>query len=150
MVKARTQRSRAIAEIMDGLPAPRAAAGDEHTEQSRFCRWLDTWLLAAGGRYHAVVNEGRRSAGERARASQQGLRKGVPDLYMFHPAVGLIALEFKRADGCASDVRPEQREWLAFIGQAMGERFHAAAVFGCTAAQEHVRALFGARGLALR
>lgn len=135
---------------MGGLPAPRTTAKDEHAEQSQFCRWLDTWLPAAGGRYHAVVNEGRRSSGERARASQQGLRKGVPDLYVFHPTVGLMALEFKRANGHASDVRPEQREWLAFIGQAMGERFHARAVFGCEDAQQYVRALFRSQGLALR
>lgn len=126
------------------LPTPTAAipARSELQEQANFCRWLDSWLPAAGGRYHAVVNEGRRSPGERARAAAQGLRKGVPDLNIYLPAVGLIALEFKRSDGCPSDVRPEQRAWLHFLSECMGERFFAAAVFGDAAARSFVRTLY--------
>ena len=134
--------SKRIHPILGDLPTPHAqGTRSEHAEQSRFCRWLDTWLPAAGGRYHAVVNEGRRSPGERARAAQQGLRAGVPDLYVFLPTVGLVALEFKRADGSAADVRPEQRALLTFIGQTMGDRFHAYAVFGCKEAQDVIRRL---------
>jgi hypothetical protein len=140
-----SKRIKALMAGMD-LPVPEtaSAAGSELQEQARFCRWLDTWLRNAGGRYHAVVNEGRRSQGERARASAQGLKRGVPDMYVFLPPVGMIALEFKRADGRPSDVRPEQRAWLQFLAEDMGAggRFFAAAVFGCLDAQEFVRTLY--------
>jgi hypothetical protein len=128
------------------LPTPAVATPrSELQEQASFCRWLDTWLPAAGGRYHAVVNEGRRSPGERARAAAQGLRAGVPDLYVFLPAVGLVALEFKRANGKQSDVRSTQRQWLQFIGEQMGARFFAAAVFGCTDAQDFLAGLLDSK-----
>jgi hypothetical protein len=128
------------------LPAPAVArpARAELQEQASFCRWLDSWLPDHGGKYHAVVNEGRRSPGERARVAAQGLRKGVPDMYVFLPAVGLMAIEFKRADGRASDVRPEQRAWLSFIGADMGPRFFAAAAFGWLDAVQFVRTLYPA------
>jgi len=145
---ARVNRTKARLAGLD-LPAPAIAAAGrpEWQEQAQFCRWLDSWLPAHGGKYHAVVNEGRRSPGERARASAQGLRKGVPDFYVFLPAVGLIAIEFKRRDGHASDVRPEQRDWLAFIGEAMGARFFAAAAFGCLDAVRFVHTLYPAAPL---
>lgn len=130
--------------IFGDLPAPKIARKrSEHSEQHMFCQWLDTWLPQAGGRYHAVVNEGRRTRGEAVKAHQQGLRAGVPDLNIFHPAVGMIALEFKRADGTVKDVRANQRAWIDFFDADMGERFFAKAVFGCEDAKRYIRTLFG-------
>lgn len=58
-----------------------------------------------------------------ARAKACGMKKGFPDVSLPVPASGYHGLyvEMKRKDGVPSDVKPEQREWLARLN-AQGYR----------------------------
>lgn len=52
-------------------------------------------------------------------AKASGLEKGVPDLLIFDAPPGYVgvALEMKRIDGRPSDLRPEQRQWMAQLAK---------------------------------
>jgi len=58
-----------------------------------------------------------RSKSQAKRVKAAGMEKGVPDLLIFEPPEGSpyvgVALEMKREGGVRSDVRKEQREWMA-------------------------------------
>lgn len=79
-------------------------------------------LRKAGILFCAVPN-GLEVANQRAArmGKASGTQAGVPDLLIFdpppnHPECCGTALEMKRVGGKFSDIRPNQREWLAALG----------------------------------
>lgn len=72
-----------------------------------------------------IPNGGSRNAREAANLKRQGVRKGVPDLFIPVPSGGYhgLFIEMKRADG-KGRVSKEQAEWIRLL-QAQGYRAHA-------------------------
>lgn len=118
------------------------ASSLEHIEQVSFffCLKHDWPELY----YHAfaVPNGGYRKKGERFRLQAEGQKSAVPDVLIprrIGDYVG-VALEFKRVDGKASDVRKDQREALA---RFRDQGWYAAVAFGCEAALSILAELTG-------
>ena len=86
----------------------------EHDEQVAVCRYLDR----LGVPYFAVPNAARRSARLAAYLKAEGLKAGVPDLWL---PVHRIAIEMKRRNATLSATSKEQAEWIALL-QAYGWR----------------------------
>jgi hypothetical protein len=99
------------------LTAPRAL---EHQEQAALFQWAAVqaqrdprWALL-----FAIPNGTSASSVVAAvNAKRTGLRKGVPDMFLPIPAGGKhgLFIELKRRDGKYSDVKMEQRVWLASL-----------------------------------
>lgn len=90
--------------------APRPRNPMEAFEQTKLAEWLD----GRGLHWEHIPNEGERTAQQGAALRRQGLKKGVPDVYVHtppprHPLVRGVAVELKRRDGSESDVKAEQR-----------------------------------------
>jgi len=62
----------------------------------------------------AIPNGGFRNTAEAAKLKWQGVRPGVPDLFIpvQRGGYGGLFIEMKRADGKPSDITKEQMEWL--------------------------------------
>ena len=95
-------------------PRKRSAVPLEQHEQEDVVRVL----RAKGICFCAVPNGGRRDHRTAVALVKGGVEKGVPDLLIFDPpphqrgGVG-VALEMKRVNSRPSEVRKEQKEWLA-------------------------------------
>lgn len=65
----------------------------------------------------------------RAKAKREGLKAGVPDLFLPVAASGFhgLFIEMKRANGAKSDVSKAQREWIALLNR---NGYYAAVAFG--------------------
>lgn len=97
-------------------------------------------LRAAGVQFCAVPNGGYRDRRGALMLRASGVQAGVPDLLIFdpppaHPGLVGMGLEMKREGGRPSDVRPEQRAWLA----ALVERRWLTAI--CNGAADALRVL---------
>lgn len=91
--------------------------GEEAQEQEALFRWAEyeKWRWPELTRMHHIPNGGSRNKAEAARLKAQGVKAGVPDIFL--PAArgnwhGLY-IELKRQDG--GRVSAEQREWLAAL-----------------------------------
>ena len=88
----------------------------EHAEQSALFEWVA--LMAsrheAFESIFAIPNGGYRHKPTAMMLQREGVRAGVPDVFLAYPSRGKHGLfvEMKRADGSASDVRQTQWEWL--------------------------------------
>jgi hypothetical protein len=76
----------------------------EHAEQVSLCGWLDTRLPELD--YFAIPNGGERNAIVAQKLKAEGVKAGVPD--MFIPSLNLF-LELKRVKG--GHVSPVQKYW---------------------------------------
>jgi hypothetical protein len=93
------------------------------------------WAEAAQAQYPMlqwmvhVPNGGKRDARTAAIMKGQGVKRGVPDIVLFHPVGGFagLAIELKRADGKPSDLTPEQRDWVGHLREA---NWYTAVCFG--------------------
>lgn len=104
-----------------------AKSGTEHGEQTAlFC-----WAAINREKYpqlrwmFAIPNGGGRSMAQASQLKAEGVKGGVSDVMLPVPSLivgsrkdylkynGLF-IEMKRADGVPSDVKPEQREFMAF------------------------------------
>lgn len=86
----------------------------EHTEQCLVIQWFDMQYKQFSGRLFAVPNGARTSIGTACKLKREGLRKGVPDLWLPVKTArfsGLV-IEMKDTKGKVSD---EQKDWLAFL-----------------------------------
>ena len=120
-----TKRNRVIIAAQD--PRPRQA-DSEKREQER----LVAWLRANNIRHHSIPNSAPKDARAGAEFVRSGLVRGVPDLYVFIPKIGPVAVEMKRANGHTSDVDAAQWEWLEALPDfgftsAIAFGYHAAA-----------------------
>lgn len=94
---------------------------------------------SAFGAIFAVPNGGWRHKATARILQAEGVRPGVPDIFVACPSRKLkkhgLFIELKRVDGTASDVRPLQREW--------GDRLrrHGYAVVICFGEKEARRAI---------
>lgn len=104
---------------VDDLPRPKAKREadelSEHESQVAIFQWAD--LMVKIGRYpelellFAVPNASHRRKGAAGRQKAEGMKKGVPDMFLPVPrggAVGLV-IELKADDRLP---RPEQQWWL--------------------------------------
>ena len=89
------------------------AAATEHHEQVALFRWA---RFAAAGRpelrlLHAIPNGGHRHKAVAARMKAEGVRSGVPDVFLPVPRGGFAGLyvEMKTRRGRVSE---EQRRWI--------------------------------------
>lgn len=99
-------------------PKP-AAQASEHAEQVSLVQWFDKEFPKLRGRLFAIPNGGHRHPAEAARLKLEGVRAGVPDLFLPVPAGGKhgLFIEMKREKG--GRLSPEQKDWLTFL-QAQG------------------------------
>lgn len=89
----------------------------EHQEQKAVIQWFDRQHKAIRGRLFAVPNGGDRHEIVAAKLKAEGVRKGVPDLWLPVPRRGFhgLVIEMKRLKG--STTKPEQLDWLEFLGE---------------------------------
>lgn len=78
----------------------------EHAEQVSLCRWMDMQRI----RYFAIPNGGARDVVTGARLKAEGVKPGVPDLFI--PALRMF-IELKRREGAT--LTTEQRAWIAYL-----------------------------------
>ena len=98
------------------------AAESEHKEQVALFRWAE---FAAASRpelrlLHAIPNGGHRHKAVAARMKAEGVRRGVPDVFLPIPrgAFAGLYIEMKTRRGRVSD---EQRRWIEAL-RAQGYR----------------------------
>lgn len=90
----------------------------EHFEQVNFIEWVDLLIHLetheALDYLFAVPNGGKRNLITGALLKAEGVRKGVPDIFLLYPSQGYagLVIEMKRINGKPSDVSKEQRTWL--------------------------------------
>ena len=80
----------------------------EHQEQKLFVKWFE--LQYPKVRLFAIPNGGNRNARTGAMLKLEGVRKGVPDIFI---PEWRLWLEFKISKG--GRVKPEQREWIDYL-----------------------------------
>ena len=80
----------------------------ESEEQIGFLRWFESQF--AGVRIFHIPNGGRRSISVAKKLKAEGVKAGVPDLYIpeWH-----LWIEMKRVSG--GRLSPEQVEWIAYL-----------------------------------
>jgi hypothetical protein len=98
----------------------------EHEIQSQFFAWLDKVAvklfglpkMAGGFPAWATPNAGKRSPRTGARMKREGLRAGVPDVFIAVPTeyYGGLFIEFKTAKGRVSQAQKNMMEDLAEAG----------------------------------
>ena len=82
-------------------------------------------------------NEGKRNISTGARLKREGLRKGFPDISLYHPSLeyhGLM-IELKRKKG--SKITEEQKDWIIKLNN---EGYAAVFAYGCDEGWDVIRA----------
>lgn len=89
----------------------------EHDEQTALFEWIAR-MAKRHSAFHtifAIPNGGWRHKVTARILQAEGVRPGVPDIFVAFPSRKLkkhgLFIELKRVDGTASDVRLSQREW---------------------------------------
>ena len=100
----------------------------EHQEQKNFVRWFE--LQYPKIKLFAIPNGGNRNVVTATMLKAEGVRKGVPDIFI--PELQLW-LEFKRVKG--GKVSPEQQEWINYLN---GCGYTAVVVNGFNAAKDYI------------
>jgi hypothetical protein len=80
----------------------------EHQEQVKFVTWLETNYPEH--RVFAIPNGGKRGKIQAMKLKQEGVRRGVPDLFI--PSLKLF-VEMKKPEG--GRVSKEQKDWLKYL-----------------------------------
>lgn len=86
----------------------------EHVHQVTLVSWFDRTYPQYSGRLFAVPNGGLRNKLVAMKLKTEGVRRGVPDLFLPVPSNGYhgLFIELKTENGRAS---AEQKEWLTFL-----------------------------------
>ena len=100
----------------------------ESLEQATLVRWFDATYHNLEGRIFAIPNGGWRAKAQALKLQLEGVRAGVPDLFLPVAANGKhgLFIEMKRTKG--GRLTPEQRDWLAYLSAA-GYQAHCCAGF---------------------
>ena len=100
----------------------------EHAEQVTLVQWFDTTYPQYAGRLFAIPNGGWRAKAQALKLQLEGVRSGVPDLFLPVAANGKhgLFIEMKRSKG--GRLSPEQKDWLAYLSAA-GYQAHCCAGF---------------------
>lgn len=80
----------------------------EHAEQVTFVNWFERTY--PGVRIFAIPNGGLRHTATAQKLKQEGVRKGVPDLYI---PEWRTWVEMKRVKG--GSVSRDQKDWIAYL-----------------------------------
>lgn len=89
---------------------------------------------------HSIPNSGPETRQRSALMKREGLTPGAPDLVVYSPAFGALAVEMKRESGSIGDVDPLQWVWLEYMANLPG---HTACVaFGKRAAETFIEQLY--------
>lgn len=106
----------------------------EHDQQVAVIEWFDIQHSELRGRLFAVPNGARTSIGTAVKLKREGLRKGVPDLFLIFIANGYngLAIEMKDLKGKVAD---EQKDWLSYL-DSQGFKTHV-----CYGADEAIKAI---------
>ncbi len=80
----------------------------EHQEQKLFVKWFE--LRYPQVKIFAIPNGGNRNVVTATMLKAEGVRKGVPDLFI---PEWLMWIEMKRIKG--GKLSPEQRDWIEFL-----------------------------------
>lgn len=107
----------------------------EHLEQCAVIKWFDIQYPALRGRLFAVPNGGHRHPAVAVKLKAEGVRKGVPDLWLPVPRHGFsgLVVELKAGRG---RLTPEQDDWLNFLA---GQGFATMLCHGADAAIRTIR-----------
>jgi len=110
------------------LPKDICAKGTEHGEQAALMAWANAisrnGLAPALRRLWATPNGGERSIEAACQAKAEGVKKGVPDLFLAHMKqfnsiiYGGLFIEMKRKNGTMADLSPEQVTMIADLKEA--------------------------------
>lgn len=86
----------------------------EHIEQVRVVTWFDRCQPTLRGRLMAIPNGGQRNLTVATKLKAEGVRAGVPDLFLPVPVGGSNGLwiEMKAAGGRVSE---KQKDWLDYL-----------------------------------
>jgi hypothetical protein len=98
----------------------------EHHHQSALIKWFDIQHKKYSGRLFAIPNAAKRSAALARYMQAEGMRSGVPDLFLPVPSEkyhGLF-IEMKSEKGKVSD---NQKDWLNFLS---GQGYMACVCYG--------------------
>ena len=89
----------------------------EHAEQVTLVQWFDAAYPQYAGRLFAIPNGGWRAKAQALKLQLEGVRAGVPDLFLPVATGGKhgLFIEMKRSKG--GTVSPEQKDWLAHLKQ---------------------------------
>ncbi|MFP1683361.1 VRR-NUC domain-containing protein [Alloalcanivorax sp. C16-1] len=112
------------------------AGPTEHQEQAVVVRWFDMQYPDITGRLFAVPNGGDRHRAVAGKLKAEGVRPGVPDLWLPVPRRGFsgLVIEMKRRKG--GKPSPEQLDWLAWLAE---QGFMTVICAGAEAAIESIR-----------
>ena len=80
----------------------------EHQEQKNFVKWFE--LQYPKVKLFAIPNGGNRNVVTATMLKAEGVRKGVPDIFI---PEWRLWLEFKRVKG--GKVSPEQKDWIDYL-----------------------------------
>ena len=110
----------------------------EHDEQAALFAWID--LLPADHPAHlafAIPNGAYKSWKQAAKFKAEGLKGGVPDIFLpcARGTLHGLFLEMKRAGGVASDVSPAQRAWHDALRD---QRYQVAVCYGADQAMAEI------------
>lgn len=89
----------------------------EHQEQCLVIAWCDLHPVAK--HIFAIPNGSNKSVATAMKFKREGLRSGVPDLFLPVPRGGCAGLfiEMKRAPGKGGTTTAAQREWANFLSK---------------------------------
>lgn len=91
-----------------------ANTASEHAHQVTLVSWFDRNYPEYAGRLFAIPNGGLRSKAVAVKLSLEGVRKGVPDLFLPVPNIEYIGffIELKKHSG---KVSREQKDWVEYL-----------------------------------
>lgn len=110
----------------------------EHLEQVDFVSWFAREFPFV--RIFAIPNGGYRGIREAGRLKAEGVRSGVPDLFV--PAWRLW-VEMKRVTG--GRLSPEQKDWIEYLEM---NQYSVIVAFGCDDGQRQIREFLDLEGYA--
>jgi len=112
---------------------------DEHNEQVRLFAWAEWARMERPelGLLFAVPNGGRRDAVTGARLKAEGVKAGVPDVWLPVARQGYHGLVIELKADATKRASREQERWLADL---MEQGYLAVVCHGCEAAKGVIRA----------
>lgn len=111
----------------------------EHKEQCALIKWFDMQYPAYKGRLFAIPNGGHRHIRVAAKLKAEGVRAGVPDLFLPIQAKGFggLFIELKAKNGRPTE---KQLDWLEYLS---GEGYLTALCMGSQAAIDTIKSYLG-------
>ncbi len=117
--------------------------GSESLEQQAVVTYcaFQSWRLPNADRIYHIPNEGKRSITEASRFKAEGLKSGVPDLFLPVPLSGYhgLYIEMKRPDHKNRPTK-NQKEWVNYLN---GVGYKAVVCYGYEDAVTEIQRYYG-------